>query len=123
MDQGMVEVALQQAPHGRHRIARRIGEHGGAGGAHLLAVERHQRQQQIALRAEIVVDRARREAGATGDLIDAGGGESIAPEEKAGGGEDVLAPARLLPLSQAGHEPSPFMGLPDNYSLTQIYSW
>ena len=59
---------------------------------------------------EQIAGRARREVGPAGDLIDAGRSESIAPEEEAGGGEDVLAPAGLLPLSQAGHEPSQFMG-------------
>ena len=40
-----------------------------------------------------------------GDLLDAGFGESVTPEEEAGGSEDILAPTRLLPLSQAGHGP------------------
>ena len=75
----------------------------GAGGTNLRAIEGDKRQQQIALGIKVIVDRAGGELGAFGDLLDAGCGEAIAPEEQSRSLQYALAAPRLLPFAQTCH--------------------
>ena len=103
MDQRVVDIDLEQAADRLDRIGRRRRHEGRTGGAHLLSVERHQRQQQIALGGEVVVDCPGGEFRAFGDLLDAGGREAIAFEQRSRGVKDVAPPPGLLSFAQSGH--------------------
>ena len=54
----MVDVEGQQPDRRLHRIPRRVGDDLASGGAYLLAVQRDQGDQQVALGLEVVIDRA-----------------------------------------------------------------
>src|SRR4051812_23807860 len=100
MDQRMVDVEGEELAHRLDGILRRIGDDALAGGANFLAVQGYQRDQQITLRLEVVVDRARSDLGLGGDRFDAGVGEAVAAEQLGRRRENVAPPYRLLPLAQ-----------------------